>query len=1208
MTTMLDEIIEKGPDQANADAETAADEATVDAGAPADEANVDAEALLGDDQASLDMLCSELSQKPHLALPLLDWMIPELTFAPAKSLTGPGSKRFVGKIGPMNPQKGYTFLKCPEATERFGTDVFLHWAQCGLFEPDQEVDFAVLLNKDGKPQAFDLTPAGSAYASSGQQGWQKGEASGQKGGQKGGWGEASLAGKGDQAWEDSFVGSITAFNPEKGYGFIQCPETFALFGKDVWVHHAQVGNFAVGDSVSFRIVFNKDGNPQAIELKLASAKAGSQPVGIPKGPVSEGAAGSERYVGTIIRLNPEENGFGFIECPETFLWYGKDIYVHKSQVGAFAIGDTVSFALSFNTDGNPKAIDVKPASAKAASQPVAAAKKPLAEAAARSDRCVGTIKNFFPEKACGFIQCPETFEWYGRDVYVHENQLGRFAVGDTVSFTVILSKDGHPQADGLKPASAKAASQPAPSAKGPMSEGAPGADRCVGTVKNFFPDKGCGFIHCPETFEWYGKDVFVHETQIGSFVVGDTVSFALHLNKDGNPQATDLKPAAAKGASKPTVIPNRPTSAAAGSSDRFVGSITSFNAEKGYGFIECPETFLWYGKDVYVNKSQVGSFANGDMVSFTVVLADDGKPQAVDLRSAAAQGANQSAPSATRPMSEGALGSDRCVGTVKNFFPEKACGFIHCPETFEWYGKDVYVHESQIGSFVVGDIVSFALHLNKDGNPQATDVRAASAKAASQPAPSAKRPMSEAAASSDRCVGSIKNFFPDKACGFIQCPETFEWYGRDVYVHEHQLGRFAVGDTVSFTVILSKDGHPQADDLKPASAKAASQPAPSAKRPMSEGAPGADRCVGTVKNFFPEKGCGFIQCPEIFSQYGKDVYVHEAQIGKFVVGDSVSFTLVFNNAGNPQAIDLKPVSAKGASKPTVIPNRPTSAAAGSSDRFVGSITSFNAEKGYGFIQCPETFAWYGKDVYVHNTQVGNFANGDRVSFTVVLADDGKPQAVDLRSAAAPMSSQPTPSGRRPTSEGASKPVVIPNRPTSAAAGSSDRCVGSIKSFFADKGFGFIHCPETFSRYGKDIWVHAAQVGSFGVGDAVSFTLILNKDGNPQAIDLKPASAQGGRQQNGGGKRPLQQEAARPDRHSGVIKKFTPDSSDGYGFITCPEVYSLYGKDVWVHGSQFGGFSVGDHVSFTLILSEDGKPQGIDLRATDGRAAKTARHI
>eukprot|EP00931_Biecheleriopsis_adriatica_P117492 TRINITY_DN92_c0_g3_i1.p1 TRINITY_DN92_c0_g3~~TRINITY_DN92_c0_g3_i1.p1 ORF type:complete len:211 (+),score=55.04 TRINITY_DN92_c0_g3_i1:63-695(+) len=66
-------------------------------------------------------------------------------------------------------------------------------------------------------------------------------------------------------------------------------------------------------------------------------------------------------------------------------------------------------------------------------------------------------------------------------------------------------------------------------------------------------------------------------------------------------------------------------------------------------------------------------------------------------------------------------------------------------------------------------------------------------------------------------------------------------------------------------------------------------------------------------------------------------------------------------------------------------------------RYEGYITSFRQDKGFGFIRCAELRQKFPeKDVFVHGKQMGNFKEGDSVSFAVYLNKDGKPQATELQ--------------------------------------------------------------------------------------------------------------------------------------------------------------------------------------------------------------------
>ena len=69
---------------------------------------------------------------------------------------------------------------------------------------------------------------------------------------------------------------------------------------------------------------------------------------------------------------------------------------------------------------------------------------------------------------------------------------------------------------------------------------------------------------------------------------------------------------------------------------------------------------------------------------------------------------------------------------------------------------------------------------------------------------------------SPRHIGTITHFYPDKQYGFIKCDEVKEAYGLDTFLSNLELGPFAVGSTVSFTLVVNKHGKPQARLLEAA--------------------------------------------------------------------------------------------------------------------------------------------------------------------------------------------------------------------------------------------------------------------------------------------------------------------------------------------------------------------------------------------------------
>eukprot|EP00931_Biecheleriopsis_adriatica_P031838 TRINITY_DN18624_c0_g1_i1.p1 TRINITY_DN18624_c0_g1~~TRINITY_DN18624_c0_g1_i1.p1 ORF type:complete len:223 (+),score=52.66 TRINITY_DN18624_c0_g1_i1:92-670(+) len=64
------------------------------------------------------------------------------------------------------------------------------------------------------------------------------------------------------------------------------------------------------------------------------------------------------------------------------------------------------------------------------------------------------------------------------------------------------------------------------------------------------------------------------------------------------------------------------------------GVLTSFDQAEGFGYIASPEIEAVFGMDAIVTQKQVGAFTIGEEVSFTCVLAEGNRPQAVELLTA----------------------------------------------------------------------------------------------------------------------------------------------------------------------------------------------------------------------------------------------------------------------------------------------------------------------------------------------------------------------------------------------------------------------------------------------------------------------------------------------------------------------------------------------------------------------------------------------
>lgn len=144
--------------------------------------------------------------------------------------------------------------------------------------------------------------------------------------------------------------------------------------------------------------------------------------------------------------------------------------------------------------------------------------------------------------------------------------------------------------------------------------------------------------------------------------------------------------------------------------------------------------------------------------------------------------------------------------------------------------------------------------------------------------------------------------------------------------------------------------------------------------------------------------------------------------------------------------------------------------------------------------------------------------------------------------------------------------------------------GTIKSGGAK--YSFIECEEAGQG---DIFLHWEERKAYKTGQTVKFTLILNKDGKPNAIKLK-SGLKGGDQENSW--KPKSGNAVK----SKSGKEFTGTIKSGgksYGFIECPQASK---GDIFLSSQERKGYKTGQTVKFTLVFNEDGKPNATNLKS------------
>jgi len=329
---------------------------------------------------------------------------------------------------------------------------------------------------------------------------------------------------------------------------------------------------------------------------------------------------------------------------------------------------------------------------------------------------VGIIKSWNPIKGWGFIDCKETFEQYGKDIFVMKTGLpnGYATAGESVTFTVAEGKKG-PEATCV-------------------GSGDDQQQSYVGSIKSFVPLKGWGLIECQATHEEFGKDMFVLKTQLpnGHADKGDRVRFCVVQGTKG-PEAANVQftgsqqkwgGPGAYGASRGPIVPQQwgfmqgphhgkggAPIVGAGLPQRALqghhsGVVKSFAAEKGWGFIT--PSSLQFGKDLFVMKSGLAqeiSLTPGEQVQFKVQMGKKGL-EAFEVH--------------VVPNLEELSGSSY-TGLVKSYNAEKGWGFIESDVAQKMFGRDIFFHKRDLGDHTptVGEQVEFSDGQNNKGAPQA---------------------------------------------------------------------------------------------------------------------------------------------------------------------------------------------------------------------------------------------------------------------------------------------------------------------------------------------------------------------------------------------------------------------------------------------------------------------------------------------------------
>lgn len=207
------------------------------------------------------------------------------------------------------------------------------------------------------------------------------------------------------------------------------------------------------------------------------------------------------------------------------------------------------------------------------------------------------------------------------------------------------------------------------------------------------------------------------------------------------------------------------------------------------------------------------------------------------------------------------FGGGRMQGVLSEWNDEKACGFIECVDG----GKKLFAHKSDFAmpfedglGPAIGAPLNFSLGSDpKSGKQRARDIRLGGLGMGGG---------GGAAADGPRLFGSLSEWNPSKACGFIQCTNP---PGKKLFAHKSEFAvQFGdgedppVGTTMSFVHGFdSKSGRERAQDIK-----------------LEDGE--SLRLYGHLCEWRDEKACGFIEVVDDNGNAGKKYFAHKSEFAE----------------------------------------------------------------------------------------------------------------------------------------------------------------------------------------------------------------------------------------------------------------------------------------------------------------------------------------
>lgn len=334
--------------------------------------------------------------------------------------------------------------------------------------------------------------------------------------------------------------------------------------------------------------------------------------------------------------------------------------------------------------------------------------------------------------------------------------------------------------------------------------------RYMGLVKKIVPSHegkpGHGFIDCAETRSQFGRDVFLHDKLAQKLHVGQPICFSVSINSQGMPQAVECQTEE----SSLKLPPSSSAQAGMGPSHSMGGCGTVPTGQRLYEVLG-PEV----GPAI---ANGMGQAAAAALISAAEQLgiANDVRMQlmaTVPKDNAVSLGAFGKGPSGYDwgKGGKGPSGYDS-KGSSGYDYGKGSTGY-------DWGkggGKDSsYGYDSPYGGY---DSKGSSYGKTGGGKPSYSDKGApyAAKGGASDGLGGGRGGTPQPGGPYEGSVKSLKAGDPSTGAhphGFIECDETRQLYGRDVFLHSQQADELVVGSLVHFEVMLNTRGMPQAHNL-----------------------------------------------------------------------------------------------------------------------------------------------------------------------------------------------------------------------------------------------------------------------------------------------------------------------------------------------------------------------------------------------------------